>query len=55
VNRINELKRRLIEAAGICEIEGLCDAFGHISVRVPETDHILMPPQGPPGKAKRAM
>jgi len=52
VTQINELKRRLIEAAVVCEMEGLCDAFGHISVRVPETDHILMTPQGPPGRAK---
>ncbi len=52
MNSINELKRKLVEAAIICEMEGLCDAFGHISVRIPESDHILMTPQGPPGETK---
>ena len=28
---INELKRRLVEAAAICEMEGLYEAFGHIT------------------------
>jgi ribulose-5-phosphate 4-epimerase/fuculose-1-phosphate aldolase len=51
---VNELKKKLIEAAVICEMEGLSDAFGHISVRIPGTDHILMTPQGPPGTAKRS-
>lgn len=49
---INELKKKLIQAAIICEMEGLCEAFGHVSVRVPRTDHILMTPQGSPGAAK---
>ena len=49
---INELKKKLIEGAVICEMEGLCDAFGHLSVRIPGTDHILMTPQGPPGTSK---
>lgn len=44
-----ELKKILVEAAVICEMEGLCDGFGHITVRVPGTDNILMTPQGPPG------
>ena len=49
---INELKKRLIEAVVICEMEGISDAFGHLSVRIPGTDHILMTPQGPPGTSK---
>jgi len=49
---INELKRRLVEAAAICEMEGLYEAFGHVSVRIPGTDHILMTPGAPPGGAK---
>jgi L-fuculose-phosphate aldolase len=44
-----ELKKTLVEAAVVCEMEGLCDGFGHITVRVPGTDNILMTPQGPPG------
>jgi ribulose-5-phosphate 4-epimerase/fuculose-1-phosphate aldolase len=47
---LTELKKTLAEAAVICEMEGLCDGFGHITVRVPGTDHILMTPQGPPGE-----
>jgi L-fuculose-phosphate aldolase len=49
---VNELKKKLIQAAIICEMEGLCEAFGHVTVRIPGTDHILMTPQGPPGQAK---
>ena len=49
---INELKKKLIQAAIICEMEGLCEAFGHVTVRIPGTDHILMTPQGSPGGAK---
>ena len=49
---INELKKNLVQAIIICEMEGLCKGFGHITVRVPGTDHILMTPQGPPGKTK---
>jgi ribulose-5-phosphate 4-epimerase/fuculose-1-phosphate aldolase len=49
---INELKKKLVEAAAICEMEGLSDAFGHVTVRVPGTNEILMTPQGAPGRAK---
>ncbi len=49
---INELKKKLIQAAIICEMEGLCEAFGHVTVRIPGTERILMTPQGPPGGAK---
>lgn len=49
---VNELKKKIIQAAIICEMEGLCEAFGHVTVRIPGTDHILMTPQGPPGQAK---
>jgi hypothetical protein len=51
---INELKRRLVEAAAICEMEGLYEAFGHVSVRIPGTDHILMTPGAPAGEQKLA-
>jgi L-fuculose-phosphate aldolase len=44
-----ELKKILVEAAVICEMEGLSDGYGHITVRVPGTDNILMTPQGSPG------
>jgi len=49
---ITELKKKLIKAAQICEMEGLCSAFGHVSTRIPETDQIMMTPSGPPGSAK---
>lgn len=49
---INELKKKLIQAAVICEMEGLCSAFGHVSTRIPASDHIMMTPSGPPGAAK---
>ena len=49
MSSINELKRKLREAVVICEMEGLCEAFGHISVKIPGSDTILMTPQGPPG------
>ena len=49
---VNELKKKIIQAAIICEMEGLCEAFGHVTLRIPGTDHILMTPQGPPGGAK---
>ena len=46
-----ELKEKLVQAAAICEMEGLCGGFGHVSVRIPGTDHIMMTPSGPPGGA----
>jgi L-ribulose-5-phosphate 4-epimerase len=49
---INELKKKLIQAAAICEMEGLCEAYGHVTVRVPGTNEILMTPRGSPGGAK---
>lgn len=49
---INELKKKLIQAAVICEMEELCGAFGHVSVRIPGTDQIMMTPSGPPGGAR---
>jgi len=49
---INELKKTLIQAAVICEMEGLTRGFGHISARIPGTDQIMMTPSGPPGAAK---
>ncbi len=49
---INELKKKLIQAAVICEMEGLCSAFGHVSTRIPGADQIMMTPSGPPGAAK---
>ena len=52
MSSINDLKKKLKEAVIICEMEGLCEAMGHISVRVPGSDTILMTPQGPPGATK---
>ena len=49
---VTELKRRLIEGAIVCEMEGLYEAFGHISVRIPGTDQILVTPATPPGNTK---
>jgi len=48
---IDELKKKLVQAAVICEMEGLCSGFGHVSARIPESDLIMMTPSGPPGKA----
>jgi ribulose-5-phosphate 4-epimerase/fuculose-1-phosphate aldolase len=52
MSSMNDLKRKLKEAVVICEMEGLCDAMGHVSVRIPGSDTILMTPQGPPGATK---
>ena len=49
---IDELKKKLVQAAIICEMEGLCCGFGHVSSRIPGSDLIIMTPSGPPGKAK---
>ncbi len=46
------LKKKLTQAAAICEMEGLCGPFGHVSARIPGTDRIVMTPSGPPGRAK---
>lgn len=48
---IDELKKKLVQAAVICEMEGLCSGFGHISSRIPGSDLIMMTPSGPPGRA----
>lgn len=52
VDQISDLKKRLIESASICEMERLCEAFGHVSARIPGTDHFIMTPAGAPGGAK---
>lgn len=49
---IDELKRTLVDASAICEMEGLYEAFGHISARIPGTDRILMTPGAHPGGTK---
>ena len=41
---LDTLKHQLVTACQILAHEGLIDAFGHISVRIPETDHFLAPP-----------
>jgi ribulose-5-phosphate 4-epimerase/fuculose-1-phosphate aldolase len=48
---VDELKQKLVQAAVICEMEGLCSGFGHVSARIPGSDLIMMTPSGPPGKA----
>jgi L-ribulose-5-phosphate 4-epimerase len=41
---LDALKRELVTACRILANEGLIDAFGHISARIPGTDHFLIPP-----------
>ena len=48
---LDELKKKLVQAAVICEMEGLCSGFGHVSSRIPGSELIMMTPSGPPGKA----
>jgi ribulose-5-phosphate 4-epimerase/fuculose-1-phosphate aldolase len=52
MTEIDELKEKLIQAAVICEMEGLCSGFGHVSARIPDSDLIMMTPSGPPGGVK---
>jgi L-ribulose-5-phosphate 4-epimerase len=41
---LDDLKRDLVTACRILANEQVIDAFGHISVRIPETDRFLIPP-----------
>ncbi|MEI9476725.1 MAG: class II aldolase/adducin family protein [Deltaproteobacteria bacterium] len=52
MSSVIELKKKLIQAAAICEMEGLCGPFGHVSARIPERNLIMMTPSGPPGGAR---
>ncbi len=45
---LDSMKRELATASRILYREGLVDAFGHISVRVPGTDTYLIPPRMSP-------
>src|SRR5574342_290126 len=49
VGQITELRARLVEASRILEREELFDTFGHVSLRLPETDQILITPSMAPG------
>lgn len=44
MRQVDSLKSQLINACRILANEGLTDAFGHISVRIPGTDTFLIPP-----------
>jgi ribulose-5-phosphate 4-epimerase/fuculose-1-phosphate aldolase len=41
---LNDLKRDLVTSCRILANEQIIDAFGHISVRIPDTDRLLIPP-----------
>lgn len=41
---LDSLKRELVAACRILANEGIIDAFGHVSVRIPDTDNFLIPP-----------
>jgi ribulose-5-phosphate 4-epimerase/fuculose-1-phosphate aldolase len=41
---LDRLRRDLVTACRILGNEGIIDAFGHISVRIPDTDCFLIPP-----------
>ena len=41
---LDDLKRDLVTACRILANEHIIDAFGHISLRIPETDRFLIPP-----------
>lgn len=41
---LDSLKRELVTACRILANEGITDAFGHVSVRIPGTDNFLIPP-----------
>ena len=49
---IDEIKRLLVEASHIIANEGLADAYGHMSARVPGTDRYIMPAVASPALAK---
>lgn len=44
MSSLDNLKRDLVTACRILANEHVSDAFGHISVRIPETDRFLIPP-----------
>ncbi|MCG6534571.1 MAG: class II aldolase/adducin family protein [Syntrophales bacterium LBB04] len=43
MKEMDEIKRLLVEASHIISNEGLCDAYGHVSARLPGTDLYSMP------------
>lgn len=49
---LTQLKTRLVEAGRILEREELFDMFGHVSVRLPDGDRILITPSMAPGRIK---
>jgi ribulose-5-phosphate 4-epimerase/fuculose-1-phosphate aldolase len=40
-NELKELKQKLVDSCHILDHEGITDGFGHVSVRVPETEAFL--------------
>ena len=51
---MDNLKSLLVTACRILANEGITDAFGHISVRIPGTDRFLIPPFASPALAKES-
>jgi ribulose-5-phosphate 4-epimerase/fuculose-1-phosphate aldolase len=52
VGQLARLKAKLVEASRVLEREELFDTFGHVSVRLPEGDRILITPSMAPGDVK---
>jgi ribulose-5-phosphate 4-epimerase/fuculose-1-phosphate aldolase len=44
-SRLSELKNDVIISARILVHRGLCEAFGHVSARVPQTDLFIITPK----------
>lgn len=52
MKQVDSLESQLVSACRILANEGLTDAFGHISVRIPGTDTFLIPPFVSPALAQ---
>lgn len=44
-NKLRQIKENLISSAQILINRGLCEAFGHVSARIPDTDFFVITPR----------
>ena len=51
MDTIGELTQTLVTACRILDAEGIMDELGHFSVRLPDSDHVLMNAKVSPGQA----
>ena len=54
LEQLNDLKRLLVTACRVLDNQGVTDAFGHVSVRIPATDTFLIPAFTNPGLARES-